>query len=162
MKLWKSLFGVAAAALVASSASAQNLNPEAPGPRAPKAATANPEAISAREGTFKFIITLVRKSNSMISTTTPPVCMASVTHWPANYQSVQGGIVSSNGTCTIILPYNWPKADPTYTVSPRVWIMMNKENFPASTPVIYSVQDLGAQALPATGTTTTFRATLHY
>jgi hypothetical protein len=162
MKVWKSLLGLAAASFVVTSASAQIISPEAPGPRAPKATAATPEAISPRAGTFKFVITLVRKSNSMVGASQQPICMASVYHWPANYHSVQGGAASNNGTCTIMLPYYWPKADTAYTISPRVWIMMNKDNFPLPTPVIYSVQDLGAQALPANGAVTTFNATIHY
>jgi hypothetical protein len=165
MKSYKSLVGLLglAAALAAGPASAQNLSPEPPAPVAPARATQSaPEAVSSRQGTFKFVITLVRRSNSMIPANVVPICMASVYHWPATYNNVQGGVQSSASKCTITLPYYWPGADTSYDISPRVWLMINKENFPLPGPVIYSVRDLGMQDLPANGTTVTFNATLHY
>ena len=166
MKSLKWLLGSAAlAVLVANSASAQNLIPEPPAPR-PSQLVQNstaPEAVVSRQGTFKFEITLVRRSNSMIGTNQVPICMASVYHWPASYHFVQGGIQSSNGKCTITLPYLWPTADDAHTISPRIWVTFNKENFPlANVPVVYSVRDLGARPLPANGTIMTFTSTLHY
>lgn len=166
MKQYKSLLGFLglAVVLVANSASAQNLSPEPPAAQAPapKANGITPEVVSARQGTFKFVITLVRKSNSMIPTNVVPICMASVYHWPAAYHSVQGGVQSAAGKCTIVLPYNWPNADPTYKVTPRVWVMINRDNFPVPGPVIYSIRDLAQEPLPANGTTVTFTSTIFY
>ena len=98
----------------------------------------------------------------MVAANVQPICMASVSHWPTTYNAVQGGVQSSGGTCTIMLPYNWPKADPTVGISPRVWIMINKENFPLPGPVVYSVMDLGSQTLPANNAVTTITATIPY